>query len=187
MPRASLICLALAACAVPLAPVPPEPGKQERRAILQDPARVHELFFAYLGHEETYAKAHELLTPDAKAAMPYEAFYLGVTEARNLVPEGFRHFVKGLRQHRALSPDDLEAVVRWCNPDMGWSRDIRLKAQKLGKYRIWGIELSREDLDSLKGGLLAWYRRQKRADGDQRLVHPPGWAYASVDACACTR
>ena len=158
----------------------------EVKAKLQDPALVHELFFGWIGSQENYGKVHDkLLSRDAKAAMSYDAFCLGVTQARNLVPEGFRHLVGGMRQHKVAVPKSGVTWVRWCNVEMGYSRDIKLVATTVAAFVFWYVELTREDLESLKDALLAWYRRQKEADGDQRLVHPPHWRYASVGRCAC--
>src|SRR5262245_37579104 len=78
----------------------PDSADQEVRKRQEDPARVYQLFFEWLGTEEMYGKAHELLTRDAKGVLGYEAFCLGVTQARNVVPDGFSHLIGGMRQHR---------------------------------------------------------------------------------------
>jgi hypothetical protein len=181
-----VVLIGLAGCA---SPPPPDQDfeNKEIRERLVDPARVHELFFAWIGSEELYGKAHDkLLTPAAKGSLQYEPFCLGVTQARNLVPEGFRVLVSGMRQHAVKTEGDT-ATVRWCNPDMGYSRDITLRATKVGRFTLWYVELTREDLESLKDGLLNWYRKQKDAANGQRLVYPPHWKYAPVGACACSR
>ncbi len=152
-----------------------------------DPAIFVEGFRQLLVSADSYGVAHDkFLTPAAKGAMNYEAFVLGLTTVRNLVPTGFDELVRGLRQHRMAEPHAGVVAVRWCNPEFGFSREFKLVQTKVtAKYQPWLLDLSRADLEAMQAPLLAWYRKQKEVAGDQRLVYPPYWKHAPVARCAC--
>jgi hypothetical protein len=158
------------------------------REYLTHPKTFHEGFCKLLTSADSWGVAHDkFLSAASKGALRYEAFALGITQVRNLVPIGFEGLVSGIRLHKISEPVGGVITVRWCNPEFGFSREFKLVQAKVGKFLFWGLDLAREDLEAMQAPLLAWYRKQKEVAGDQRLVYPPGWNYASINECECTR
>ncbi len=165
-----------------------EVPKEKLREYLSNPKILHEGFCLLLTSADSYGIAHDkFLSAESKNALRYEAFVLGITQVRNLVPVGFERLVSGIRLHKSSEPQNDTMIVRWCNAEFGFSREFKLVLTRIGKFQFWQIDLRREDLEAMQEPLLAWYRKQKDAANDQRLVYPPGWKYAAIDACDCTR
>ncbi len=155
----------------------------ERKALLkrlQDPAPIF-AYFQKLVREREYGKAQELLSPAARKFLPAEAFYLTFSQF-----DASRRLVASFEVHRAETLSKEESKIRICSREFGSSREIRLERFGVGLLWYWSIDLTRDDVEHLKGRALSWHRHQvKRADGWQ-FAYPPDWAYAPLGrACGC--
>lgn len=172
-PMRPLLAAGLLACsACASAPCPDEDQVRERAA---DPAQVFALFQELVRCRD-YGLAHNLLSPEARRDLPYEAFAIAFTTF-----EASRRMIDGAQVHAC---DPAAGLVRVCNPEFGMSRDLRLKK----RLTIHVLDLTKDDVEHLRGRVLGWFRRQTdRADG-WHFAYPPDWDYAPVRrACICGR
>ncbi len=178
---AALAAAALAsACAAPGGPAP-DPGPLKE--VVRDPARLHSYFVEMIRRDEP-AAAHKVI---AAGVLPYEAFYLGLHNTQ--APDLTRRVLLGFRQAAVkVSADGDSATLRWHNEEFGICRDYRAASQVVAGRKIWGLVLSRADLEELVPAALAWFRRQRDAADGRFHAYPPDWTYASVGAsCDCPR
>jgi len=139
---------------------------------LKEPGNVFPAFQEFV-RDGLYSKAYDLVAPATKRGLSYEAFYIAFASF-----EAPRRLVAKLEVHRAEA-----GRLRLCSSEFGVSLDV-----KLSKFmgRIWTLEFTPDDIETLKGRTLSWYRRQvKRADG-WHFAYPPDWTYAPLArACGC--
>jgi len=153
----------------------PCPDEDQVRDRVADPAQVFPVFQELVRCRD-YGLAHNLLSPDSKKHLPYEAFAIAFTTF-----EASRRMIDGAEVHAC---DPAAGRIRVCNPEFGVGRDLRLKKW----VGIYVLDLTGDDVEYLKGRALGWFRRQtERADG-WHFAYPPDWEYAPVrGACICGR
>jgi hypothetical protein len=167
--------LAAASCGAP----PCRYGLEEAKTMAQDPAQLTEYFLDQVRCGE-YANAYNHgLSKGAKAALSYEQFYLVIQW------EFVRRMILGFEQHAV---DRAAGTVRWCNAEMGVTREFRIAGMKIGTKTFWGLDFTREQLDDLKNTAFAWFEKQRAAADGRVYVYPPEWRYAPVGSrCTCKR
>jgi len=155
---------------------PAQDGAELRRR-LKDPAQVWPVFREFLAAGQ-YAKAHLMLSEEARRRVPYEQFFLFFTAF-----EAPRRMVETTDAHGVETSDASAATVRLCGAEFGLFRDVRLVMfQKL----MWVLDLTGEDIEYLKGRALGWYRHQVRKADGWHFAYPPDWTYAPVArTCVC--
>jgi hypothetical protein len=157
-------------CACAAAPCPDEDAVRERAA---DGAQVFPLFRELVRCRD-FGLAHNLLSPETKKHLPYEAFAIAFTTF-----EASRRLIDGSEVHAFDPPTGR---LRVCNPEFGVGRDLRVRKW----LTIHVLDLSPDDVEYLKGRTLGWFRHQTdRADG-WHFAYPPDWTYAPAGrSCIC--
>ncbi len=144
---------------------------------LKDPEKLLPTFQEFIRCGE-YARAHKCLSRDAKAAVPYEAFFGAMTAY-----EITGRMIAGLREHGI----DLDAgTMQVCNPEFGIDRKFRIKGEFGG--RLWTLDFTRDDLSFLQEQARKWFERQRNVAGGRIHVYPPNWTHSNlIPDCRCRK
>jgi hypothetical protein len=169
LPAAALI----AGCAA----LPEEQEPDRPKDIIKDPARIHGFFLRMIRDRE------EGIAAQVTTLVPPEQLYFGVRN--QIAPDLTRRILLGFEQHDLrVAEDKSHAIVRWCNPEFGISREFTLRSEAGG--RIWKLDITRDQIEELARAGLAWFRKQREAADGRVYAYPPDWVAARVSAtCPC--
>lgn len=142
---------------------------------LKDPGKCFD-FFKHSILTEQYGDAHLLLSKESRDAIPYEAFYIGLTKYSPL-----KHLIHTTQTHEAKADDDKGEILL-CNPEFGFSIKITIK-KEVGK--IWTLNINKDHLDFFGSKVIAWLNHQKEMDG-QIFIYPSYWKHYKLwKSCPC--
>lgn len=152
--RAALFLLFALACRTT------EPGPIPDKSLLQQPEGVYPYFLDAF-RTRNYAKAYDVLSREIQEEMQYGEFYIQFASF-----DAMNRLILRSEAHAVLDDGAKGRIVRVCNPEYGFSDDVRIRLEKLGRHERWTLYFSRDQRAAWRERALEWWDFQYRAVGD---------------------